>query len=86
MTPPSHTHTYQTHGKKLVHLSRVKVVQDLDLVQNPGSSWDERRTAQISVGVLRLEEEPGELPPLHGEQTQLKPPQCQLCITQQTGF
>lgn len=64
--------TYRTHGKKVVHLSRVKIVQDLNLVQNSGSSRDIRRTAHVSVCVLWLEEETRELSSLHGQQPQLQ--------------
>lgn len=68
------THTDRTHGEKLLHLSRVKIIHNLNLVQNHSSCRDEGWTAQISIGVLRLEEDTGMLPPLHGQQAQLQPP------------
>lgn len=57
--------TYRTQCDEFVHLSRVEEVEDVNLVQNHGSSRDEWRTTHVPVCIVGLEEETRELSSPH---------------------
>lgn len=71
--------SYRTQRDKVVHLSRVEEVDDLNLIKNHSSCGNIWRTPHVPICVLGLEEETGELSFLHGQQTQFQSSQRYIC-------
>lgn len=76
---PPVTGTYQAQRNKVVHLARVQKVQDFNLVQNHGSSWDAGRTTKVPKRILWVKEEAGELSLLHGQKAYFQSSQRHIC-------